>query len=104
MREEVQGVQLGGLEPQALLLSDGTRLSLEDEGGPGGRADWTRVGEDGGDGRELSVSEAMRIAGTDHAEYVRVRTRAEVEWLRVVAEWFEQQADRLDRDLAAARG
>ncbi len=103
MTEQVRGVQLGGREPRALLLSDGTRLALEEEGGPGGRADWTRIGEDGGDGSELSVAEAMRIAGTDHAEYVRVRTRAEVEWLRVVAEWFEQQADRLDRDLAAAR-
>jgi hypothetical protein len=26
-----------------------------------------------------------------------------VAWLRIVAEWFEQQADRLDRELSAAR-
>ena len=40
--------------------------------------------------------------GAGLAEYVRVRTRAEVAWLRVVAEWFEQQAARLDRELASA--
>jgi hypothetical protein len=42
----VRGVQVGGREPKALLLSDGTRLALEDEG-PGGRADWMLLGEDG---------------------------------------------------------
>jgi hypothetical protein len=99
----VQGVQVGGREPKALLLSDGTRLSLEDETGPGGRADWTVVGDDDGAGvSPLSVSDAMRLAGDDHAEYVRVRTRAEVAWLRVVAEWFDDEAERLDRELAAA--
>jgi hypothetical protein len=103
MSDRVQGVQLGGREPQALLLSDGSRLALEEEAGPGGRADWTLVGEDGHDGAGLSVTEALELAGEDHADYVRVRTRAEVAWLRVVAEWFEQQADRLDHDLAAAR-
>jgi hypothetical protein len=104
--KEAQGVQVGGREPKALLLSDGTRLALEDEAGPGGRSDWTLIGDgdsDGGhDGPGISVRHAMRLAGDDHADYVRVRTRSEVEWLRVVAEWFEQQADRLDRDLASA--
>ena len=105
MSENVEAVQLGGREPKALLLSDGTRLALEDEAGPGGRSDWTLVGDDGHDaaGLGLSVAEAMRIAGEDHAEYVQVRTRAEVAWLRVVSEWFEDQAERLDRDLSAAR-
>ena len=102
MKQDTQGVRLGGRAPKALLLSDGTRLALEDEAGPGGRSDWTRVGDDGGDGPGITVSEAIGLAGEDHAEYVRVRTRAEVAWLRVVAEWFEQQAERLDRELAAA--
>jgi len=99
-----RGVRVGGREPKALLLSDGSRLALEDEAGPGGRANWTVVDEDGGhDGPGVSVTEALRIAGERHAEYVRVRTRSEVEWLRVVAEWFDQQAERLDRELALAR-
>ena len=103
MSRQVEPVQVGGREPKALLLSDGSRLALEDEAGPGGRSDWTLVGENGHDGPGLSVGAALRIAGEDHAEYVRVRTRAEVAWLRTVAEWFEQQAERLDRDLTAAR-
>ena len=41
----VQGVQVGGREPKALLMSDGSRLALEDEG-PGGRADWMLLGDD----------------------------------------------------------
>jgi hypothetical protein len=103
MSNDVAGIQLGGREPKALLLSDGTRLALEDEAGPGGRSDWTLVGAGGHDGAGLSVAEAIRIAGEDHADYVRVRTRAEVAWLRVVSEWFADQAERLDRDLSAAR-
>lgn len=101
--KDVQGVQVGGREPKALLLSDGTRLSLEDDTGPGGRADWTVVGDDDGAAvNGMSVADAVRIAGDEHADYVRVRTRAEVAWLRVVAEWFDDEAERLDRELAAA--
>jgi hypothetical protein len=96
-----QGVQVGGREPKALLMTDGTRLALEDEG-PGGRADWMLLGDDGAGDRELSVADAIRIAGDQHADYVRIRTRSEVAWLRLVSEWFEQQARRLDRDLGAA--
>ena len=103
MSKKIEAVQVGGREPKALLLSDGSRLALEDEAGPGGRSDWTLVGGDGHNGAGLSVAEAMRIAGEDHAEYVRVRTRAEVAWLQIVSEWFEEQAERLDRDLSAAR-
>ena len=97
----VQGVQVGGREPKALLMSDGSRLALEDEG-PGGRADWMLVGDDGVGDLELSVADAIRIAGDRHAEYVRIRTRSEVAWLRLVSEWFEQEAVRLDRDLRTA--
>jgi hypothetical protein len=103
MSKDLQGVQLEGVEPKALLLNDGSKLALEDEAAPGGRSDWTLVAEDGHDRAGVSVAEAMRIAGEDHADYVRVRTRAEVAWLRVVSEWFEEQAERLDRDLVAAR-
>ena len=78
----VQGVQVGGREPKALLMSDGSRLALEDEG-PGGRADWMLLGDD--------------------ADYVRIRTRSEVAWLRLVSEWFEHEARRLDGELTAAR-
>jgi hypothetical protein len=97
----VQGVQVGGREPKALLMSDGTRLALEDEG-PGGRCDWMLVGENGASERELSVADAIQIAGDRHAEYVRVRTRSEVAWLRMVSEWFEAEARRLDGELISA--
>ncbi len=96
----VQGLQVGGREPKALLMSDGSRLALEEDG-PGGRADWMLLGDDGGD-RELSVADAMRIAGDQHADYVRIRTRSEVAWLRLVSEWFEDEARRLDGELTAA--
>jgi hypothetical protein len=98
----VQGIQVGGREPKALLLSDGTRLSLEEDVGPGGRADWTLVGDDETGAEELSVSDAIRIAGDRHADYVRIRTRSEVAWLRLVSEWFEEEAKRLDGELASA--
>jgi hypothetical protein len=96
-----QGIQVGGREPKALLMSDGSRLALEDEG-PGGRADWMLLG-DGADDRELSVADAIRIAGDRHADYVRIRTRSEVAWLRLVSEWFEQEATRLDGELRAVQ-
>jgi hypothetical protein len=98
---KVQGVKVGGREPQALLLSDGTRLALEEDG-PGGRADWVLVGEDPASERELSVADAMRIAGERHADYVRVRTRAEVAWLQLVSEWFDREARRLESELSSA--
>ncbi|HEY3191665.1 MAG TPA: hypothetical protein VGJ61_02695 [Solirubrobacterales bacterium] len=97
----VQGLQVGGREPKALLLNDGTRLALEDEG-PGGRADWMLLGDEGAEDRELSVEDAIRIAGDRHADYVRIRTRSEIAWLRLVSEWFEQEARRLDTELSAA--
>jgi hypothetical protein len=97
----VQGLQVGGREPKALLMSDGSRLSLEDDG-PGGRADWMLLGDDGANDRELSVADAIRVAGDQHADYVRIRTRSEVAWLRLVSEWFEREATRLDGELRTA--
>jgi hypothetical protein len=97
----VQGLQVGGREPKALLMTDGTRLALEDEG-PGGRADWMLLGDSGAGDRELSVADAIRVAGDLHADYVRIRTRSEVAWLRLVSEWFDEEARRLDGELTAA--
>jgi hypothetical protein len=96
----LQGLQVGGREPKALLMSDGSRLALEEDG-PGGRADWMLLG-DGAEDRELTVADAMRVAGEQHADYVRIRTRSEVAWLRLVSEWFEDEARRLDGELTAA--
>src|SRR5215217_3280770 len=82
-------------------MSDGSRLALEDDG-PGGRAGWMLLGDSGAEDRELSVADAVRVAGEQHADYVRIRTRSEVAWLRLVSEWFEQEAQRLGRDLQTA--
>jgi hypothetical protein len=98
----VQAIQVGGREPKALLMEDGTRLALEEDIGPGGRADWTLVGDDGDGAEGLSVADALQVAGDEHAEYVRIRTRAEIAWLQVVSEWFDDEAERLARDLTAA--
>ena len=51
----------------------------------------------------ISVPEAISNAGEDQAEQVRVRARSEVAWLRLVSEWFDQEAARVDRELAATR-
>ena len=99
---EVSGIKVGGRNPKALLLSDGTRLALEDAENPSGRSEWTRFGENDGRAEEVTVADAMRLAGEDHAGYVAVRTRAEVEWLNLVAEWYREQAEKLSVDLAAA--
>lgn len=100
--KSVQGIQIGGREPKALLMDDGTRLALEEDIGPGGRADWTLVGDEGVGADGISVGDALRVAGDEYADYVRIRTRAEIAWLRLVSEWFDDEAERLDRDLTAA--
>jgi hypothetical protein len=99
---DVRGIQVGGREPKALLMNDGTRLSLEEDIGPGGRADWTVVGDEGVGAEGISVGDAVRMAGDDYADYVRIRTRAEIAWLSLVSEWFDGEAKRLDGELAAA--
>ncbi|MEK6277074.1 MAG: hypothetical protein AABM29_03565 [Actinomycetota bacterium] len=50
----------------------------------------------------VSVAEDMDLAGDEFIEYVRVRTRAEVEWLRLLAEWCQEQAERITADLDRA--
>ncbi len=102
MSKNVRGKQVGGREPKALLLTDGTRLALEQDDTSGGANRWTRVGDKEGVAEQISVAQAVRLAGEDHADYVTVRTRAEVEWLNIVAEWYREQADRLAVDLAGA--
>src|SRR5688500_10509163 len=98
---DLRGVWTRGSDPQALVLSDGSRLRLEGALGHG-QADWQRT-----DGRDetagqVSVPEAFELAGEAYSDYVAVRTRAEAEWLREVAEWCRTEAGRLDRGLIAA--
>jgi hypothetical protein len=97
--ERVRGIGLLGDEPKRLELSDGSRLLLDGsvEQGP---VEWRRVGR-----RRpyLSVSEARRLAGSDYHGYVETRTRAEIEWLRAMSDWYRDQADQLQRELADAR-
>jgi hypothetical protein len=100
MDHDIAGVKVGGRAPKALLLNDGTRLALEEDDTPRGHFKWTRVGDEGAE--PVSVAKAIELAGDDHADYVTVRTRAEVEWLNIVAEWYRDQAERLSVDLAGA--
>jgi hypothetical protein len=97
--QRVRGLALRGDDPQRLELSDGTRLMLD--GGSGeDRTEWRRLGRRHSN---LSASEAMDLAGDDYTDYVEIRTRAEVEWLNAVADWYREQADGLKRQLADAR-
>jgi len=98
---DVRGVWTRGEEPQELVLSDGSRLTLAD--GDRGRVRWRRTDlRDGGD-REVSYEEALELAGVDFSGYVRVRNRAEAGWLRDVAEWFGTEAERLERESSGPR-
>jgi hypothetical protein len=97
-RDGIRGVQVGGNEPKALLLSDGTRLALEDQGATGGTSSWTRVGGDDAQDR-ISVPDALALAGEEYAGYVRIRTRAEAAWLELISEWYAVEAARLRGDL-----
>jgi hypothetical protein len=96
--KQVRGFALRGDEPQRLELSDGSRLML-DATSEENRSEWRRLGRRHSN---LSVSDAVDLAGDEYAGYVATRTRAEVEWLRAVADWYRQQADRLQGQLADA--
>jgi hypothetical protein len=92
----ITGTGLRGDSPRRLDLSDGTRLMLDatiDQD----RVEWRRLGRRR---TRVSVSEARRLAGDEFASYVTVRTRAEAEWLLEVSDWYREQADRLQRELA----
>jgi hypothetical protein len=62
--------------------------------------EWRRLGRRRS---TMSVSEATALAGEEFADYVEVRTRAEAEWMRAVSDWYREQADHLERELADAR-
>lgn len=97
---ELRGVWTRGTEPRELVLSDGSRLALQSA--DRGRVLWRRTETRDGDDATLSVGEALELAGDEFADYVTVRTRAETEWLRTVAEWCGEQAHRLDHELAGS--
>jgi hypothetical protein len=99
----IRGIDVDGVEPKELVLNDGSRLRLEGGTTEQPRARWRRRDGDGRDGEVLSVDEAIAMAGPDHAGYVQVRTRAEAEWLRAVADWYAEQADALADQLRLAR-
>jgi hypothetical protein len=103
--EQVRGTTLRGDEPKRLELSDGSRLLLDGSANQD-RIEWRRLG-----GRHanvshqsISVAEARRLAGDDYVGYVATRTRAEAEWLRAVSDWYREQADRLQHELAETPG
>jgi hypothetical protein len=103
MAVELRGIEVRGTEPKELELSDGSRLALETEPIEHGRVEWKRNEANGeGGGSPVSLDEAMDLAGDDFASYVAVRTRAEAAWMRVVADWYREQADLLARELAGA--
>lgn len=96
--DDVRGVRVGGGDPKALLLSDGTRLALAEDGATGGKPAWIRVGaEDESD--QVSVPEAIDLAGEEYEGYVEVRTRAEAAWLELISEWYAMEAARLRGEL-----
>jgi hypothetical protein len=97
----IRGVQVGGGDPKALLLSDGTRLALQEDGATGGKPAWIRVGTDQ-EPDLVSVPEAIDLAGEEYARYVKVRTRAEAAWLELISEWYAMEAARLRGELDGA--
>lgn len=104
MAGSVKGIEVEGAEPKELKLSDGSKLWLETEPVERGRVEWRRAGDRGEAGtRPLSLREALELAGDDFAPYVAIRTRAEAEWLRTVADWYRDQAEELSRELEGAR-
>lgn len=99
---EIHGVWTRGEDPKELVLSDGSRLLLESATPETPGTGWRRTdGRDETAGR-VSVPEARELAGEDYLDYVEVRTRAEAEWLRAIADWCGTEAGRLEQGLAVA--
>jgi hypothetical protein len=90
--QDVQGVEIG----------DGRTLTLEEQAQNESLTEWVLTGSEEPSAGTVSVAQALSLAGEEYADYVSARTRSEVAWLRVVSEWFAEQADRLDGELAAA--
>jgi hypothetical protein len=106
--ERVRGIHLHGEEPKRLALSDGSRLLLDCDAGETGRIGWRRIGwrragRHGGVTNAISVPEAIDAAGDEYARYIAVRTRAEAAWMRAVADWYRDQAERLESSLDGTR-
>jgi hypothetical protein len=97
---EIRGVWTRGEEPRELVLSDGSRLLLRPP--ERGHVEWRRNDERDGGEWPVSIPEAFELAGDEFARYVTVRTRAEAQWLREIAEWCDREADRLEGELAGA--
>jgi hypothetical protein len=95
----VRGTTLRGDEPKRLELSDGSRLMLDATSEERAKV-WRRLGRGH---TSVSVAEARDLAGDEFGDFVQVRTRSEVEWLRAVADWYRERADRLEGQLGAAR-
>lgn len=98
----IRGVWTRGADPKELVLSDGSRLALESGLAGDGEVTWKRTDGRDATGGTVSVTEAVELAGNDYQGYVAVRTRAEAEWLRAIAEWCRIEASRLEGGLAAA--
>jgi hypothetical protein len=93
-------VGLHGEQPKRLSLSDGSRLLLDSESRSHGPVRWKLLGgrrRRGPD--EVSVREARALAGERFERYVAIRTRAEAQWMRAVADWYREQADQLEAEL-----
>jgi hypothetical protein len=99
--DRVRGTALRGDEPKRLELSDGSRLLL-DGSAHHDRVEWRRIGaRDASIPHDsVSVREARHLAGEEYTGYVETRTRAEAAWLRAMADWYLEQADRLQYELA----
>jgi hypothetical protein len=95
MEEQVRGTTLYGDEPKRLELSDGSRLMLDAESED--PKVWRRLGRGH---TSVSVAEARDLAGVEFGDFVEVRTRSEVEWLRAVADWYRERANHLESQLA----
>jgi hypothetical protein len=98
--DRVRGTGLHGDQPRRLGLSDGSRLLLDCDSADGPHVTWRRVGRRGW--KRLSVPQARALAGDRYEEYVTRRTRAEAEWMRAVADWYVEEADRLEGQLEEA--
>ena len=101
MGENERGIHIDSVDGSAVQLGDGSRLEFDGEAARG-KVDWLR--KDGeAPTEELTVAEAIGAAGAEHGAEVMVRTRAQVEWLRLAARWCGEQADRLHGELELAR-
>ena len=101
MGEKERGIHIDSIDGEAVGLGDGTRLELDGEAARG-TVDWLRKGGEAPT-EELTVAQAVGAAGAEHGAEVMVRTRAQVEWLRLAARWCGEQADRLHGELELAR-